>query len=30
MFPAATIVTVARNVARRGGFSHFVFVFKFC
>ena len=26
MFPAATAVTVARNVARRGVFSHFVFV----
>ena len=23
MFPAATAVTVARNVARRGVFSHF-------
>ena len=23
MFPAATAVTVARNVARHGGFSHF-------
>ena len=25
MFPAATSVTVARNVARRGVFSHFAF-----
>ena len=24
MFPAATAVTVARNVARRGAFSHFM------
>ena len=30
MFPAAKAVTVARNVARRGVFSHVVFLFKFC
>ena len=30
MFPAATAVTVARNVARRGVLVIFVFVIKFC
>ena len=30
MFPAATAVTVARNVARRDVLVIFVFVFKFC
>ena len=30
MFPAATAVTVARNVAHRGVLVIFVFVFKFC
>ena len=30
MFPAATVVTVARNVARRGVLVIFVSVFKFC
>ena len=30
MFPAATAVTVARNVARRGVLVIFVFVSKFC
>ena len=28
MFPAATAVTVARNVARRGVFSHFCLCFQ--
>ena len=28
MFPAATAVTVARNVARRGVFSHFCLCIK--